>query len=157
MHAYSEYTLGYKDALQSAGVDATFYINSGTIGTSNHLTWSEVSSLAAAGDDIGGKTVDGTNLTTLSTQQQLSEICNDVQNIQAHGVTPLTFACPSGASNAAIQSEVQGCAYGNARTAGSLSPTGSTYAETLPPRSWLALRGRRCPAGRSRCPTWSRW
>jgi len=71
---YSEYTLGYQDALQSAGVDATFYINSGTIGTSNHLTWSEVSSLAAAGDDIGGKTVDGTNLTTLSTQQQISEI-----------------------------------------------------------------------------------
>jgi peptidoglycan/xylan/chitin deacetylase (PgdA/CDA1 family) len=137
---YSEYTLGYQDALQSAGVDATFYINSGTIGTSNHLTWSEVSSLAAAGDDIGGKTVDGTNLTTLSTQQQISEICNDVQNIKAHGVTPLTFAYPSGASNAAIQSEVQGCGYGNARTAGSLSPTGSTYAETLPPRSWLALR-----------------
>jgi peptidoglycan/xylan/chitin deacetylase (PgdA/CDA1 family) len=137
---YSEYTLGYTDALQPAGVDATFYINSGTIGTSNHLTWSEVQSLSAAGDDIGGKTVDGTNLTTLTTQQQISEICTDAQNIEAHGVTPLTFAYPSGASNAAIQSEVQGCGYGNARTAGSLSPTGSTYAETLPPRSWLALR-----------------
>jgi peptidoglycan/xylan/chitin deacetylase (PgdA/CDA1 family) len=137
---YSEYTLGYEDALQPAGMDATYYINSGTIGTSNHLTWSEVQSLAAAGDDIGGKTVDGTNLTTLTTQQQISEICNDVQNIESHGITPLTFAYPSGASNATIQSEVQGCGYGNARTAGSLSPTGSTYAETLPPRSWLALR-----------------
>jgi peptidoglycan/xylan/chitin deacetylase (PgdA/CDA1 family) len=137
---YSEYTLGYEDALQPAGVAATYYINSGTIGTSNHLTWPEVQSLAAAGDDIGGKTVDGTNLTTLTTQQQVSEICNDVQNIEAHGVTPLTFAYPSGAYTTAIQSEVQGCGYGNARTAGSLSPTGSTYAETLPPRSWLALR-----------------
>jgi peptidoglycan/xylan/chitin deacetylase (PgdA/CDA1 family) len=137
---YSEYTLGYEDALQPAGVNATYYINSGTIGTSNHLTWSEVQSLNAAGDDIGGKTVDGTNLTTLSAQQQVSEICNDVQNIESHGVTPLTFAYPSGASNATIQAEVQGCGYGNARTAGSLSPTGSTYAETLPPRSWLALR-----------------
>ena len=125
---------------QPAGVDATYYINSGTIGTSNHLTWSEVQSLSTSGDDIGGKTVDGTNLTTLSTQQQVSEICNDVQNIEAHGITPLTFAYPSGASNAAIQAEVQSCGYGNARTAGSLSPTGSTYAETLPPRSWLALR-----------------
>jgi peptidoglycan/xylan/chitin deacetylase (PgdA/CDA1 family) len=137
---YSEYTLGYTDALQPAGVDATFYINSGTIGTSNHLTWSEVSTLAAAGDDIGGKTVDGTNLTTLSASQQVAEICNDVQNIKAQGITPLTFAYPSGASTAAIQAEVQGCGYGNARTAGSLSPTGSTYAETLPPRSWMALR-----------------
>jgi peptidoglycan/xylan/chitin deacetylase (PgdA/CDA1 family) len=137
---YSEYTLGFEDALAPANVNGTFYINSGTIGTSNHLTWSEVQTLYGAGDDIGGKTVDGTNLTTLSTQQQISEICNDVQNMESHGVTPLSFAYPSGAYNATIQSEVQGCGYGNARTAGSLSPTGSTYAETLPPRSWLALR-----------------
>src|SRR5262249_30955486 len=32
------------------------------------------------------------------------------------------------------------CGYGNARTAGSLSPTGATYAETLPPKNWLAMR-----------------
>ncbi len=136
----NEYYLGYQDALQPAGATATYYINSGTIGTSNKLTWAEVSTLAAAGDDIGGKTVDGINLTTLSASQQLSEICTDRQNILSHGVTPLTFAYPSGASNAAIQADVQTCGYGNARTAGSLSPTGSTYAETVPPRSWLALR-----------------
>ena len=136
----NEYYLGYTDALQPAGVGATYYINSGTIGTSNKLTWSQVSTLAAAGDDIGGKTVDGLNLTTLSASQQLSEICTDRQNVLSHGVTPLTFAYPSGASNSAVQADVQACGYGNARTAGSLSPTGSTYAETLPPRSWLALR-----------------
>jgi peptidoglycan/xylan/chitin deacetylase (PgdA/CDA1 family) len=137
---YSEYTLGYEDALQPAAVNATFYINSGTIGTSNHLTWSEVQQMYAAGEDIGGKTVDGTNLTTLSTAQQISEICNDVQNMKAEGITPLSFAYPSGAYNATIESEVQGCGYGNARTAGSLTPSGPTYAETLPPRSWMALR-----------------
>jgi peptidoglycan/xylan/chitin deacetylase (PgdA/CDA1 family) len=136
----NEYYLGYQDALQPAGVDATFYINSGTIGTSNKLSWSELDNLALAGDDIGGKTVDGINLTTLSTQQQVSEICNDRQNMLAHGITPLTFAYPSGAYNSTIQSEVQSCGYGNARTAGSLTPTGSTYAETIPPRNWLALR-----------------
>ena len=136
----NEFYLGFQDALQPAGVGATYYINSGTIGTSNKLSWPQVSSLAAAGDDIGGKTVDGTNLTTLTSQQQISEICNDRQNITSHGITPITFAYPSGASNSTIQSEVQGCGYGNARTAGSLSPTGATYAESLPPRSWLALR-----------------
>ena len=35
---------------------------------------------------------------------------------------------------------MQNCGYGNARTAGSLSPTGPTFAETLPPKTWLALR-----------------
>ena len=137
---YSEYTLGYSDALQPANVAATFYVNSGTIGTSNHLTWPEVTSLASAGDDIGGKTTDGINLTTLSAAQQVSEICGDRQTIMSHGITPLTFAYPSGASTSAIQAEVQQCGYGNARTAGSISPAGSTYAETTPPRSWLALR-----------------
>lgn len=136
----NEYTLGFQNALQPASVDATFFVNSGVVGTSNHVTWPQLSSLAAAGDEIGGKTVDGTNLTTLSAQQQVSEICTDRQNFISRGITPITFAYPSGASNAAIQSEVQGCGYGNARTAGSLSPTGATYAESLPPRSWLALR-----------------
>ena len=136
----NEYTLGFTDALQPAGVDATYYVNSGVVGTSNHMTWAQVSSLAAAGDDIGGKTVDGTNLTTLTAQQQVSEICTDRQNLISHGVTPVSFAYPSGANNAAIQAEVQGCGYGNGRTAGSLSPTGATYAESVPPRSWLALR-----------------
>jgi peptidoglycan/xylan/chitin deacetylase (PgdA/CDA1 family) len=145
-NAANQYYLGFQDALQPAGVDATFYINSGTLGTSNKLSWSQVSSLAAAGDDIGGKTVDGTNLTTLTAPQQVSEICTDRQNILSHGITPIAFAYPSGASNSAIQAEVQGCGYGNARTAGSLSPTGATYAETLPPRSWLALRAY-APAG----------
>jgi peptidoglycan/xylan/chitin deacetylase (PgdA/CDA1 family) len=139
-NSVSEYSLGFQYALQPAGVNATFYINSGTIGTSNKLSWSQVGSLAAAGNDIGGKTVDGTNLTTLTAQQQVSEICNDRQNIVSHGITPIAFAYPAGASNSTIQAEVQSCGYGNARTAGSLSPTGATYAETLPPRSWLALR-----------------
>jgi peptidoglycan/xylan/chitin deacetylase (PgdA/CDA1 family) len=140
---YSQYTLGYQQALQPNGVSATFYINSGTVAStssSKFMTWSQVGTLASAGNDIGGKTVDGTNLTTLTTSQQIAEICNDRQNIISHGITPITFAYPAGASNATIQSEVQSCGYGNARTAGSLSPAGPTYAETQPPKSWLALR-----------------
>lgn len=137
---YSQYTLGYQQALQPAGVAGTFYVNSGTIGRSTTISWSQLSALAAAGDDIGGKTVDGTSLTTLSTSQQVSEICTDRQNLLSHGLKPITFAYPGGAYNTTIESEVQNCGYGNARTAGSLSPTGSTYAETLPPKTWLALR-----------------
>ena len=97
-----------------------------------------LSALAASGNDIGGKTLDGTPLTTLSTSQQISEMCNGRQNIISHGITPYTFAYPGGAYNTTIESEVQNCGYGNARTAGSLSPSGSTYAETLPPKNWLA-------------------
>jgi len=136
----SSYTLGYQQALQPSGVNATFYVNSGTVGRTSTMSWSQLSTLAASGSEIGGKTVDGTNLTTLSTSQQITEICNDRQNIISRGITPYTFAYPGGAYNTTIEGEVQNCGYGNARTAGSLSPAGSTYAETLPPKNWLALR-----------------
>jgi peptidoglycan/xylan/chitin deacetylase (PgdA/CDA1 family) len=136
----NQYYLGFQHALQPAGLHATFYINSGVIGTAGSLSWSQISSLAAAGDEIGGGTVDGAKLTSLTAQQQVGEICNGRKNIISHGITPVTFAYPDGAASSAIQAEVQNCGYGNARTAGSLSAAGVVYAETLPPRSWLALR-----------------
>ena len=139
----SQYTLGYQQALQPHGVNATFYVSSGSVSNSSstkYMSWSQLSALAAAGNEIGGKTVDGTSLTTLSTSQQISEICNDRQNLLSHGLKPNSFAYPGGAFNTAIESEVQSCGYANARTAGSLSPAGPTYAETLPPKNWLALR-----------------
>jgi peptidoglycan/xylan/chitin deacetylase (PgdA/CDA1 family) len=137
----SQFTLGYQQALQPHGAPATFYVNSGTVGAgSARITWAQLGTLAAAGNEIGGKTVDGINLTTLTPQQQINEICTDRQNIVAHGLRPSSFAYPGGAFNATIQTEVQNCGYGNARTAGSLSPAGPTYAETLPPKTWLALR-----------------
>jgi len=139
----SQYALGYQQALQPHGVNATFYVSSGSVSNSSstkYMSWSQLSALLAAGNDIGGKTVDGISLTTLTTQQQISEICTDRQNLLQHGLKPDTFAYPGGAFNTTIQAEVQNCGYGNARTAGSLSPTGSVYAETLPPKNWLALR-----------------
>lgn len=138
--AISQYTLGYQQALAPSGVKATFYISTGVIGGANHMSWPQLSALAAAGQEIGGKTVDGTNLTTLSASQQISEICNDRQALLSHSLKPVGFAYPAGAFNATIESEVQGCGYNNARTAGSLSAAGPTYAETLPPKKWLALR-----------------
>jgi len=145
----SEYTLGFQQALQPAGVNATFYVDSGTLvggSSSKFMSWSQLSALASAGNDVGGKTVDGTNLTTLTAAQQIAEICNDRQSLLSHGAAPSTFAYPGGVSNSTIQSEVQGCGYGNARTAGSLSPSGPTYAEAVPPKSWLGLRAY-APAG----------
>jgi peptidoglycan/xylan/chitin deacetylase (PgdA/CDA1 family) len=139
----SQYTLGYQQALQPHAVNATFYASSGSVSNSSstkYMSWSQLSALAAAGNEIGGKTVDGTSLTTLSTSQQISEICNDRQNFLSHGLKPFTFAYPGGAFNTTIESEVQNCGYANARTAGSLSPAGPTYSETLPPKNWLALR-----------------
>jgi peptidoglycan/xylan/chitin deacetylase (PgdA/CDA1 family) len=135
----SQYTLGYQQALQPHGAHATFFVNSGTVGVSaNTVTWAQLSTLAGAGDDIGGKTVNATNLTT--DPNPTSQVCDDRAALIQHGLDPVGFAYPGGAFNATVEGIVKNCGYGNARSAGSLSPAGPTYAETLPPRDWFATR-----------------
>jgi peptidoglycan/xylan/chitin deacetylase (PgdA/CDA1 family) len=111
------------------------------------MSWSQLGALAAAGDEIGGKTVDGGDLTRLSASQATTEICSDRQTIMAHGITPASFAYPRGAFTAATQAQVRSCGYSNARGASGGFGSGGTYAETLPPADWLGLRAY-APAGR---------
>jgi peptidoglycan/xylan/chitin deacetylase (PgdA/CDA1 family) len=153
--AISQYTLGYKQAVAPHGVSATFYINTGVIGGANHMSWSQLSAVAAAGQEIGGKTVDGTNLTTQSTSQQVAEICNDRQALLSHGLKPAGFAYPAGAFNTTLESEVQSCGYGNARTAGSLRPGPPTPSPCHRNTGWRCAPTPR--AGGSPWPTWNRW
>ena len=135
----SQYTLGYQQALQPHGAHATFFVNSGNVSvSSNIMTWAQLGTLAGAGNDIGGKTVNATNLTT--DPNPTAQVCNDRAALLQHSLTPVAFAYPGGAYNATLEGIVNSCGYGNARTAGSLSPAGPTYAETLPPKDWLATR-----------------
>src|SRR3954467_10393201 len=75
----SQYDLAYPQ-LTSHGAHATFFVNSGTITTNQgatFMTWSKLQELQAAGNDVGGKTVNASNLTTLSTTDATNQVCND--------------------------------------------------------------------------------
>ncbi|HET9658051.1 MAG TPA: chitobiase/beta-hexosaminidase C-terminal domain-containing protein, partial [Kineosporiaceae bacterium] len=134
-----QYTLGWLQALKPHNAAATFYVNSGTIGVSgNSMTWAQLNDLATAGNDIGGKTVNATNLTT--DPNPTAQVCDDRTALVNHGLDPVGFAYPGGATNATVQGIVKSCGYGVARSAGSLSPTGPTYAEKLPPNNWYSTR-----------------
>ncbi|MBF4768732.1 chitobiase/beta-hexosaminidase C-terminal domain-containing protein [Nocardioides agariphilus] len=134
-----QYTLGFLKALKPHHANATFYLNSGTVGVSgNIMSWSQVADLAADGNDIGGKTVNATNLTT--DPNPTAQVCDDRTALRNHGLDPVGFAYPGGASNATVKDIVKACGYGIARSAGSVSPTGPTYAEKLPPNDWYATR-----------------
>ncbi len=138
-NSISQYTLGYQQALQPHNAHATFFVNSGTVsGGPSQMSWTQLQTLAAAGNDIGGKSVNATNLTT--DPNPTAQVCDDRTAILAHTLTPVGFAYPGGANNATVQAIVQGCGYGSARTAGGLSATGATWAETLPPANWFATR-----------------
>jgi peptidoglycan/xylan/chitin deacetylase (PgdA/CDA1 family) len=133
-----QYTLAYSRALQPHGVNATFFVKSGTIGNTGNMTWTQVTSLASAGNDVGGKTVNSANLTT--DPNPTSQVCNDRQALIQHGITPVAFAYPGGSYNSSVQTVVKNCGYGNGRGAGGVSASGPTYAETIPPANFMATR-----------------
>ena len=139
----SQYTLGYTQALQPHGAPCDVLRQQRHVGGSkNFLSWAQLTSLAAAGNEIGGKTVDGkVNLkTTTDLQTKIDEVCNDRQALIQHGFSPSSFAYPFAAFDTTAEGIVRNCGYGNARAGGGISPTGALYAETRPPKDYFATR-----------------
>jgi peptidoglycan/xylan/chitin deacetylase (PgdA/CDA1 family) len=149
-----QYVLG--PILASRGMHATFYINSAYIGSSfNDLRWDQVQDLAAAGNEIGGHTLDHVDLTAISSAEAQRQVCQDRRAIMSHGLTVTDFAYPYGAASSSIDSIVQACGYNSGRRSwGLCSPAeaGCPVAETIPPqniwetrthpsiRSWTTLQ-----------------
>jgi Chitobiase/beta-hexosaminidase C-terminal domain len=102
------------------------------------MTWAQLSTLSAAGNDIGGKTVNSTNLKT--DPNPTAQVCDDRAALRQNGLDPVAFAYPGGAFDATVEDIVKNCGYGSGRSAGSLPPAGPTYAETFPPKVWYATR-----------------
>lgn len=138
----SQYTLGYQRALQPHGIHATFFVNSGIVGSGvSKLTWAQLQDMGSQGNEVGGKTVDGVNLTQVDTAAATAEVCNDRQALISHGFTnPISFAYPFGARNATVKSIVAGCGYGSARSSGSLSPAGPRFSGPNPPDDYYDIR-----------------
>src|SRR5262252_7320326 len=51
--------------LNNYGFPATYYVNSGTIDTAGHLTWTQLTALSQAGNEIASHTVDHVNIKKL--------------------------------------------------------------------------------------------
>jgi peptidoglycan/xylan/chitin deacetylase (PgdA/CDA1 family) len=128
--------------LASHQMHGTFYINSGTIGTSSlHMTWPQVRQLAAAGDEIAGHTIDHQSLAALEAQGESDEarreICDDRSNLLSLGFHATDFAYPYGASGPQTEQIVRECGYNSARDVSGISSEGKCsacpFAETIPP------------------------
>jgi peptidoglycan/xylan/chitin deacetylase (PgdA/CDA1 family) len=126
-----------KDMLAAHGMNGTFFIISGAWGASQYMTPEQVKALSDAGNEIGGHTVDHPDLTTLTHDDQLREICNDRVALSNLGIEVSDLAYPYGSTNADVKSAVQACGYNSARGVGGIkSPTDCTFcptAETIPP------------------------
>jgi peptidoglycan/xylan/chitin deacetylase (PgdA/CDA1 family) len=121
--------------LASHGMVGTFFVPSGFVGTSGYMTWSQVSGLAAAGNEIGGHTIHHYDLTSVSTAVAQQEVCGDRDTLLSHGLAVANFAYPDGHYNAALELIAQHCGYNSARTT---SWNGATCwgpcTESIPPQ-----------------------
>ena len=123
--------------LQKLGLKGTFYIISGSIGQPNYLTLANLHTIAAAGNEIAGHTVNHPDLTLLPADETMRQVCNARATLTGWGFPQTSFAYPYAAVNPAVESAVQACGYNSGRGLGdTVSPTGCpqcAYAETLPP------------------------
>lgn len=134
--AGSQYQM--RDPLASRGFTGTFYLSTGIM----QLTWPQVADLAAAGNEIGGHTVDHVDLTstTMTYDEKLAEVCEDRRILTNRGYAVPNFAYPFGAYNNDAIGIVQQCGYQSARRAGGINPSVSTYSEAIPPQNAFAVR-----------------
>jgi Polysaccharide deacetylase len=127
--------------MHAAGMAGTFYVISGWIGLSGFMSMSDLNTLAGYGDEIGGKTVDNTDLPTVSDAEAEREICLGRDVLMKDGFHVTDFAYPYADLNAGDETIAHQCGFNSARGVGdlnSLEPGGCTYpdcpyAETIPP------------------------
>jgi peptidoglycan/xylan/chitin deacetylase (PgdA/CDA1 family) len=146
-------TLGFDDGtvdqfqygypiLSAHGMHATFFVNTGPIdaGDPKHMTWDDLATLSAAGNEIGGHTIDHANIKPLSVADAEHEVCDDRNALISHGLPdPESFAYPFGSFDAQSEAVVHYCGYNSARTVTGVSKKGP-FGETVPPADAYATR-----------------
>ena len=136
---------GNADQLEAAqvmnakGLKGTFYIISGVVGNANYLTQANLKTIADAGNEIGGHTVDHIDLATATPAEATRQVCNDRATLTGWGFAVTSFAYPFASQNAAAQDVVKNCGYNSARGLGDLKTAPGTdcadcaVSETIPP------------------------
>ncbi len=138
-----------RQMLAEHGMHATFYVNSGRVGTTPYyMTWQQLYALAADGNEIGGHTLDHVSLTQVSVGEVQRQVCEDRAYLIGQGFSVHNFAYPFSRHNAQVESVVEACGYTTARRIGGLRggdcPT-CPVAESIPPAAPMVLRAPEWP------------
>jgi peptidoglycan/xylan/chitin deacetylase (PgdA/CDA1 family) len=130
-------------ALEKHGMRGTFFLNTWRLrkASAENMTPAQASDLQARGHEIGGHTLNHPRLTTLASDQQHVEICNDRANLIGLGLEVRNFAYPFGDWDTAVRKAVIDCGYNSARDIGGLGHL--VTAETLVPKDAFVLRAPR--------------
>lgn len=130
--------------LDAHGMHATFFVNSGRVGKTSHMSWGQLQTLQADGHEITGHSIDHLHLTQVSTDTARTQICDDRTRLLAHGLVANDFAFPFGDHNTAVESIVAGCGYASGRIVSGIDSIvachGCPLTESIPPKDRFATR-----------------
>jgi peptidoglycan/xylan/chitin deacetylase (PgdA/CDA1 family) len=129
--------------MRAQGMAGTFFIITGAIGTPHYLTRADLRQLAAAGNEIGGHTVNHLDLVNAHPTETRRQICAGRDILARWGFSVTSFAYPDGAYNHAVERIARACGYSAARIAGGLASgncPGCRAAEGIPPADPYAIR-----------------
>ncbi len=104
-----------RSILAENNLHATFYIVSGFTGTNGYMTADQLRDLYNDGNEIGGHTLNHTNVPDLTGAELQREICQDRSNLLAYGFEVTSFAYPYGHYDEESRQTVMDCGYKNAR------------------------------------------
>ena len=130
---------GALSILNAHGMHATFFVNSGFIGDSTHLSLAQLTDLYAAGNEIGGHTTNHKNIKKLKTGPARQEVCGDRNTLLADGFQPTSFAYPFGSFDAGSEQVVADCGYNSGRGVSGINDR-RVFAEAIPPLNAYATR-----------------
>jgi endoglucanase len=125
--------------LNAHGMHATFFVNTAYVGDAAHMTWGDLGTLFAAGNEIAGHTLHHANLKHLKTADARLEVCGDRNNLLDHGFAPTSFAYPFGSFDDGTKAVVADCGYNSGRGVSGVDDA-KTFAETIPPLDAYATR-----------------
>jgi len=90
----------YQNALpimQQYGFRGSVFVNSGRVGNPRKMSWEQLDSLKHTYNwEVGGHTTNHEALSLLTIEQAEQAITTDFQNLQAHGLDPVSFATTFG-------------------------------------------------------------
>jgi peptidoglycan/xylan/chitin deacetylase (PgdA/CDA1 family) len=81
------------DILHKHGLNGTFYINSGAVGTPNYFEQGDLKWLASLGHEIGGHSVSHPDLTTLPADEARQQVCADRVTLAGWGFRRFMQKC----------------------------------------------------------------
>jgi peptidoglycan/xylan/chitin deacetylase (PgdA/CDA1 family) len=131
--------------LATHGMHGTFFINTGLVAKNEcYMTWPQVSSVAADGNEIAGHTVSHPHLNSISAAQDRSEVCDSATTLRSRSFKVTSFAYPhgEGAKNSAVLQALKDCGYTSARKVSGLASRdcgNCPDAETIPPVNKYAI------------------